>query len=150
MSPPLVIGVGNRFRSDDGVGPFVADLLATSGVAVREESGEGASLIAAFEDRDFVVIVDAMKSGATPGTVRRFDAHTEILPPDLFHYSSHQFGVAEAVETARALGRLPNAMFVFAVEGASYAYGDDLAPEVESAARNVATEIAALIQSDRQ
>ncbi len=150
MSSPLVIGVGNRFRSDDGVGPFVADLLADKNVATREESGEGANLIAAFEGRDFVIIVDAMKSGAAPGTVRRFDAHKENLPPDLFHYSSHQFGVAEAVETARALGRLPNAMVVFAIEGASYVYGDDLTSEVKTAARAVASEIAALIGSDRQ
>ena len=149
-SGPLILGVGNRFRSDDGAGAFVVDLLRDGDFDVREESGEGASLIAAFEGRDVVVIIDAMKSGAPPGTVRRFDAVRETLPTGLFHYSSHQFGVAEAVETARALGRLPRSLILFGIEGKSYDYGNMLTAEVDHAVRVVAEEIKALIPADPQ
>ncbi len=142
MMHPFIIGVGNRWRSDDGVGPFVADGLAARGLAAVEESGEGARLIALFEGRDNVVVVDAMRSGAAPGTVRRFEAAEEPLPAGLFHYSSHQFALAEAVETARAIGRLPAGLVVFGVEGACWDYGDALSAPVRAAAERLIGTIA--------
>src|SRR5262249_46653050 len=63
-----------------------------------------------------VVVVDAA-SGGKPGTVRRFQAHREPLPAAALHGSTHSWGVAEAVETARALGELPPRIVVYAIFG---------------------------------
>jgi hydrogenase maturation protease len=143
-SAALIIGVGNVLRRDDGVGPAVAQRLALKlppSVAVLEHSGEGASLMEAWQGFERVVIVDAASSGAAPGAVHRFEAHREALPSDLLHYSSHLFGVAEAVEMARALGRLPSALIVYAIDGAVFDHGEGLSDAVEGAIGKVLDRI---------
>ena len=56
------------------------------------------------------------------------------LPRGLFRCSSHLFGPAEAVETARVLGRLPTELVLYGIEGAEFGYGEALSPEVERTA----------------
>lgn len=137
----LVIGVGNRFRSDDGAGPVVAEKLAAAGLEAVELAGEGAELIETWAGREHVIVVDAARSGAEPGTVHRFEASEQALPTGFFSYSTHQFGVAEAVETARALGRLPKHLTVIGIEGVEFAFGEDLSPEVEAACARVVEQL---------
>ncbi|NYZ16362.1 hydrogenase maturation protease [Azospirillum sp. RWY-5-1] len=147
MRRVLVLGIGNRFRSDDGVGPAVVDRLRALGIPAEERSGEGAELIDAWQGHDTVIVVDACRSDAAPGTVLRIDAAAEPLPAGLFHYSSHLFGLAEAVETARALGRLPRRLIVFGIEGAAFGFGDSLSPAVETAAGEVVRRVAAEVRA---
>lgn len=144
----LVIGVGNRFRRDDGAGPVVAERLRERGLEAIELAGEGAELIEAFGGRDHVVVVDAARSGAEPGTVHRFEAGEESLPTGFFSYSTHQFSVAEAVETARALGRLPGRVTVYGIEGADFAFGEEMTATVAEACGVVAEEIARILSPD--
>lgn len=123
MSHVLLIGIGNEYRGDDGLGPLVAREMqrrSLPGVDVREESGEGASLMGTWEAADHVVIVDAVASGAVPGTLHRFDARTCALPATCFHSSSHAFGLVEAVELARRLDQLPRTLIVYGIEGELY------------------------------
>jgi hydrogenase maturation protease len=146
MPPVKVIGVGNPFRGDDGAGVAVAcrlKTLARPGVAVEEASGEGASLMEAWQDAGAVILVDAVRSGAAPGTVFRFDARQEVLPSSFFHYSTHAFSVAEAVELARALGQLPARLLLYGIEGKTFAAGAGLSPEVEGAVEDVARRVQA-------
>ncbi len=136
----MVIGVGNPYRRDDGVGLVVARRLrelAERALVVAEASGEGASLLETFEGASWVILIDAVASGAAPGTVVRLDAAAQPLPKQFFRYSTHAFGVAEAVELARALGCLPARLVIFGVEGAEYAAGEGLSSEVERAAERV-------------
>jgi len=135
-----VIGVGNRWRRDDAAGLEVARLLhgtLPDGVEVLEREGEPSSLVDAWEGADAVWVVDAVASDARPGTTHRLDASSTPLPAELFRASTHHLGVPEAVELARALGRLPARTVVFGVEGASFDAGADLTPEVASAVERV-------------
>jgi hydrogenase maturation protease len=88
-----------------------------------------------------VVIIDAATSGATPGTVHRFDASTQPLPNDDFRCSTHAFGMAEAIELAPALARLPRSLIVYGIEGKNFAAGVGLSPEVEEAVSEVARQL---------
>ena len=136
----LVIGVGNPYRGDDGVGPAVARAvadLALESVTVLEHSSEGAGLLEMWEGRDMVILVDAVSSGGMPGTVHRLDACATPIPVGLFHHSSHAFGVAEAVELARAVGRLPPRLLVYGVVGERFASGNGLTGAVEGAVSGV-------------
>lgn len=142
MMIDVILGIGNRYRSDDAVGPLVADRLAALGLPAREHSGEGAGLIEAWSGAEHVVVVDAMQSGARPGTVRRLDAGAEALPTGLFRYSSHRFGLAEAVETARALGRMPASLVIYGIEGRAFGFGEALSPEVAEAVEEVVRRVA--------
>ncbi len=129
----LIVGIGNSMRRDDGAGPAVAARLAARGHDAIEHAGDAIALIALWRDVDDVVLIDAMRSGAAPGTVRRFDALGESLPRDGFPHTSHVLGLVEAVETARHLGRLPNRLTVYGIEAADFGYGDGLSPEVARA-----------------
>ncbi len=138
----IVIGIGNLWRRDDGAGLAVARLLArTPGVDVLEREGEPASLIDAWDGADALWLVDAVSSGAAPGTVHRIEAAEQELPADLFRASTHHLGLADAVELARALGRLPARTVFFGVEGASFDAGEGLSAEVAAAATRVAEQI---------
>ncbi len=129
----LVIGLGNPCRGDDGAGRVAAQRLREldlPGVEVREESGEGAALMDAWKDADTVMVIDAAQSGAAPGTIHRLDARETPVPARFFHYSTHAFSVAEAVELARALGRLPPRLIVYGIEGRDFSAGEKLSPGV--------------------
>jgi len=137
-----VVGVGNPFRGDDGAGLEVARRLRETlpeGVEVLEREGEPTGLMDALEGAEAVWLVDAVASGAPAGTVHRLDATERELPADVFRASTHAFGLAEAVELARALGKLPPSVVVYGIEGRRFEAGEGLTPEVEAAARRVAT-----------
>ncbi len=143
-SPTVVIGVGNSYCRDDGAGIAVAQRVreaAPAGVTVREESGEGASLMAAWQGAESVVLVDAVSSGAPPGTIHRLDANAAKMPGRLFRGSTHAFSVAEAIELARTLNQLPPNLLVLGIEGQDFSAGVGLSSEVEQAAAAVAAEI---------
>ncbi len=142
-----IIAVGNALRGDDAAGVALGKVLrarAIEGADVVDATGEGTELMDAWGDADFVVIVDACRSGSTPGAVLRLDARENEIPSALFHYSTHAFGVAEAVELSRVLGQLPTRLIIYGIEGACFAAGRPLSPEVESAV----LEVADLIESD--
>ncbi|MBI1418144.1 MAG: hydrogenase maturation protease [Limimaricola sp.] len=141
MSDILFVGVGNRWRRDDGVGPVVAQALAGQGARAMEHGADGAGLIELFATAPAVVLIDATRSGAAPGTVQQFDAAAGPLQADLFHYSTHRFGLAEAVETARALGDLPARLVVWGIEGADFGPGEGLSASVDMAARALVTRL---------
>jgi hydrogenase maturation protease len=142
----LVIGVGNPDRSDDGAGPRVAALLRAQGMHAIDHAGDGLALIDLWEDRSRVMIVDAMVTGGEPGSIHRFDAARAPLPRQAFRISSHAFGLAEGLEMARTLGRLPAALVVYGIEGESFCLGTGLSGPVEEACRRVEREIIAKLR----
>jgi hydrogenase maturation protease len=146
---PLIIGIGNEYRSDDAVGLVVArrlkERLADS-VTILEQSGDGAALMEVWRGAETVIIIDAMMSGAAPGTIRRFDASAQQIPKSGFCCSTHAFGVAEAIELARALGNFPQHLVVYGIEGKNFAAGVGLSAEVEKAAGETVRQALATIQ----
>ena len=145
-SPAMLkaVGVGNRWRRDDAAGLLVAELLAQRGLAdveVIEHEGEPLELIDTCAGAQAVWIIDAASSGAAPGSVHRFDASERELPSSMFRVSTHRLGVGEALELARALGRLPRRVTVYGIEGARFDAGVELSPAVAAAARGVAAAV---------
>jgi len=140
----LLIGVGNQYRKDDAAGLIVVRSLKNQAPAfleIIEESGEGASLMERWREVDGVIMVDAVSSGAPPGTIHRLDACRQSIPTDFFSYSTHAFSVAEAVEMARVLDQLPPRMIIYGIEGESFEFGTGLSPALESAVPQVAESI---------
>ena len=83
------------------------------------------------------MLVDAVRSGAPPGTIHRLDARAGPVPTGFFHYSTHAFSVAEAVELARSLDQLPPHLIVYGIEGEKFAAGVGLSLVVEQAVETV-------------
>ncbi len=143
----LLIGIGNPFRRDDGVGIQVAEKIRAMGLAgvdVYTLSGEGTALMESWRDAEQVVIVDAVRSKATPGKIHEIDASLVRVPSEFFHYSSHAFGVAEAIELSRILKQLPPRVNVIGIEGKDFSEGIGFTPEVQVAAEQVTARIESL------
>jgi hydrogenase maturation protease len=139
-----IVCVGNPWRGDDAVGLEVAHRLEgtlPAGVELSEREGEPTALIDAWEGAELLWLVDAVSSGAEAGTVHRLDASAHELPATLFRGSTHHIGLAEAVELARALGRLPRQTVVFGVEGGSFEVGAELTPAVAASVEGVAATL---------
>jgi len=131
MSAPLVIGIGNPLRGDDAFGPRVAEGLAARGLAAVSHQGDGLGLIHLWEGRSPVHLVDAARSNEQPGRLWRLELGPEALPAELTGATSHLVGVAEAVELARALDRLPEQLVVHAVAARAFGFGEAMTPAVE-------------------
>lgn len=129
---PLVIGVGNRWRRDDGVGPEVVEALERldgSGADLLVLDGEPTGIVAAWDGRSGVVVVDAIVSGDPPGTVHHL-TDPDRLPKPVGDPSSHGAGLAEAAALGRALDRLPTRLVIVGVEPAALDHGAGLSPPV--------------------
>jgi hydrogenase maturation protease len=132
----VVIGIGNALRGDDGAGVEVAERLG--GMACEEEPSR---LIEAWEGAGAAILVDTVVSGAPPGSLHRFDASTAPIPARALRSSTHAIGLAETIELARALGKLPPRLVVYGIEGATFEAGAPLSPEVEAAVRRLVATI---------
>lgn len=146
MPATLVIAYGNPLRGDDAAGLAVARLLRDqqpAGVRVIEHTGEAIDLLDLWADATLVILVDAASTGAPPGTIHHLDATVDPLPAGFRATSSHALGPAEAIELARALGRLPARLIVYAIEGERFELGTALSPAVAPA---VAATVARVLE----
>ncbi|MFJ5117195.1 hydrogenase maturation protease [Kitasatospora sp. NPDC088548] len=148
-----VIGVGNEYRHDDGVGWAVVARLAKraeqrplpGGTVLRVCDGDPARLITLWEGAELAVVVDAAHAHpGRPGRVHRLALEGARRTPG-GATSSHGLGLGEAVELARVLGRLPRRLVVYAVEGADGSLGTGLSAPVAAVVAPLAERIAAEI-----
>jgi len=149
----LVVGVGNEDRGDDGLGPLAARLLADA-LAPRHAEGDGDAggrarvapgrdvevvawtgdpmgLLDHWTGFDRLVLIDAVVSGAEPGTTRRFGPDAPFA--ESAGASTHGFGLAATLALGRALGRLPERVEVWGVEAVEFAADAPLTPAVAHA-----------------
>ncbi|GAA4989961.1 hydrogenase maturation protease [Kitasatospora paranensis] len=149
-----VVGVGNEYRRDDGVGCAVVAGLAALGAHgglpggpdLLLCDGDPARLIAFWEGADLAVVVDAAHARPSrPGRVHRLEVSGGRLHSE-HPTSSHGLGLGDAVELARELDRLPRRLVVYAVEGADCSLGRGLSAPVRAAVaplvRRIADEVA--------
>jgi hydrogenase maturation protease len=155
-NPPLVlvVGVGNRDRGDDGVGPAVAQRLGgrvLPAVSILERSGDALALIEDWDGIPSVIVIDAVAPITEPGRLHRLDLTDNPLPIGFALHSSHALGVAETVELARSLGRLPQCLIAYLVEGECFEAGAPLsqavAEAVEDVAESVVSELSAILEA---
>jgi hydrogenase maturation protease len=142
--PPLVIGLGSEHRGDDACGIEVARRLRPrlEGLGeVIERAPEAADLMELWNGRGLVVVVDAFRSGAAPGTVHRIPVGAEPLPVPLNPTSSHGLSLAHAVAFGQLFHRFPAHLVVYGIEAAQFDMGAPLSSEVEHAIGAVVGQI---------
>lgn len=154
--PPqvVVIAVGNRFGSDDGVASAVLDAASSrlsAAVGMREVDGEPTRLLDAWDGAVAAVVVDAARSGRPAGTVHRLvvtgsDADLPDWPARPPAASSHGPGLADALALGRALDRVPAHVVLLAVEGVDFSPGDGLTPAVAAGLPAAADAVVAEVQ----
>ena len=149
----LVVGIGNSLRADDSAGILVAAEIGRRNLPflkVVEHAGDGASLMELWEKAGRVIVVDAVVSGAAPGTIRRIDAIRDPLPGWLSEVSTHGLGLAQAVELARSMNQFPRRLIIYGIEGRTFEIGGALSVEVRAAVPRVVDRVIEEMSADRQ
>lgn len=152
----VVVGLGAPDRGDDAVGPTVAREVAAvlaqrpvPGAEVLERE-DPTSLLDVWSGAALTVVCDAVRSGSPPGTLHVVRTGRDLPPLTEGHVQeagSHDFGLASAVELARALGRLPDQVVVVGVEARSFGWGEPLSRPVADAVPSAVAEVMALLRS---
>jgi hydrogenase maturation protease len=139
-----VIGIGNEFRGDDAAGLLIVRRLKgymPTEVMFLEQSGEATALMETMRQRDTVILIDAVQSGAEAGTIHRYDASEKSMPAEFLRCSTHNFSVHDAIEMARALEQLPPQLIVYGIEGSQFDHGTELSSPVQAAVEKAAQQI---------
>ena len=126
----ILIGLGNPFRRDDGVGPEVLKRLPDVPSSYCE--GDPLRLMAALDGVEQACIVDALQ-GSVPGRIHRWiwpDIPKEFLRPRL---SSHGMSLLEALRLLEQSDRLPGRVIVYGVEGEDFGWGEGFSEPVGEA-----------------
>jgi hydrogenase maturation protease len=142
-----VIGVGNPYRRDDGVGPVVIDglrkhaLSTNDSVELAECDGEPTRLIDLWAGADLALVIDAVRvEPARPGTIYRRSLHHPSLGR-AGGATSHAVDLGDAVARAAALDLLPAKLSLYLVAAGDTSAGVGLTPPVAAAAARLITEI---------
>lgn len=147
--PAVVIGIGNPYRCDDGIGPAaVAALEKLQPPAdVIAADGEPAALLEAWTGRELAVVIDAVRcEPSTPGRIWR-SADADLGGPAAAA-SSHALGIPEALRLGQVLDRVPGRLVVYAVEAARLDLGEGLSPEVSAALPQLVQAVLAELKPD--
>jgi hydrogenase maturation protease len=128
----LIVGVGDDRHRDDGVGPAVVRRLCdrlASPVRMRALGGDAEDLRARWGRADLAVMVLAARhDSSSPGAVHMLA--TELPRVD-----------TGAGAPLNRLGGLPHRVVVYTVEGASFAAGTGLSPDVDAVVDRLADHI---------
>jgi hydrogenase maturation protease len=152
MKNSVVLAIGNTLLSDEGAGIHVLNYLIPqtlkwSGVRFIDGGTLSFTLAVEIEDADNLIVLDAAKMGAEPGTVRCFadaDFDNFIGQPRL---SSHEVGLADLVDIARLTESLPSKRALVGIEPQTMDWGEQPSPAVCSAIPDAAQVVVDLLQT---
>ena len=140
----IVIGIGNEYRRDDGVGHAVAAEIAARelpGVRVVTTLGEPTAILEAWSGATLAVLVDAaVSTESTPGRVRRCTIGDLTCRAGL---SSHALDITQTFALGQALGMVPDRLVIFTVEAADTGHGIGLTADVAAAVGDVVAGVLA-------
>ena len=146
----VIIGLGNPLLSDDGVGIAVAHAVAKQlqqrmNLTVTELHTGGIRLMEAMVGFKRAVVVDAMVSGAAPGTVQRFDPRDFVTTKNTF--SSHDTDFATAYDLGGMAGIvLPELVSFWGIEAREFdLFGEKFTDDVSAAVPGAVSRIVAQI-----
>lgn len=132
----VVIGLGNLYLGDDGIGIRVARALKEMNlredVSVLEHAEMDLSIIEMFQGASKLIIIDSVKGGKKPGTVSQYTLTSR--KGDLDRLSNlHSLKLTDIIDLAISAGTLTCPIIMIGVEPKNVSLGEGLSPEVERA-----------------
>jgi hydrogenase maturation protease len=130
-----VLGLGNPMRTDDGVGldaayRLLADDRLPGNVQVIEGGTLGLDLLHSLRGITHLLVLDAVDTGASPGTLSRF-ADEELIHLPIAK-SVHLLGFADLLGTLKLLEDEPGEVVLLGVQPESTDWGITLSPIVDT------------------
>ncbi len=135
----LVLGLGNTLMQDEGVGVKVLEHLDAEytwpeNVTLLDGGVMGLELLPYMESADAVLLLDAVRTGAPPGTVVRLEG-AEIPAVVALKISMHQVGLQETLAMCQFRGTTPERLVLLGVVPATLEMGLTLSPKVAAEVR---------------
>jgi hydrogenase maturation protease len=149
----LVLGIGQSLRGDDAAGLEAVRLwqqtYPQTAQRVQVELFElpGLALLDRLEGMEAAILVDALQTNLTPGTIHRLGPE-ELAAFTLDSQSAHGWGVAETLALGRSLypWLAQCRITLIGIAGSAFEMGAALSPAVQAAL----PEAAALIEKEVQ
>ena len=132
----LVLGIGNVLLTDEGIGVRALNELERrytfpENVELLDGGTAGIELLRHIRNRDYLIIIDAMKFNQEPGTVSRVEGN-DVPAAFRTRISTHQLGLSDLLAAAMLTGELPENLVLFGVEPESLDIGLNLTDTVEA------------------
>jgi hydrogenase maturation protease len=132
----LVLGIGNILLSDEGVGVKVIEELERryqfpQEVEVVDGGTSGMELLSRLDNKEHLILIDAVKSGQAPGTAVRVEGE-DVPATFMERITPHQLGISDLLATASLTDDLPAKMVLFGIEPKELDLGLSLSAEVEN------------------
>ena len=132
----LIVGIGNRFRGDDGAGPLLIDSLKGKVEATLLDVGEEPMNylgVVDSADPDTILVFDTVEMGRPAGSIARLNL--EDLSESVA-LSTHSIPVRHVLKLVEM--RTHANLVVFGVQAATLRLGSEMSSEVESAVKRFA------------
>jgi len=131
----LILGVGNPFRRDDGIGPAVISRLQSEnsleGIDLVDGGTDGLALINYMQSYEKVLIVDAVDMSMAPGEARVFSPEEARLTITADALSTHGFGLAEVIGLMEKL-ELKTDLRIIGIQAKDVTFGEGISPEISA------------------
>lgn len=141
----VVLGLGNPLMGDDGLGLAVLARLVeewefSPPVQLVDGGTWGMNLLPIIEDAESLVLLDAIRTGAEPGTV--IELERAALPRYLAHkLSPHQIDLKEVLALAELRGKLTETAVAIGAEPAEIELMFHLSPRLEQRVGEIALAV---------
>lgn len=141
-APIRVLGVGNVLTSDDGLGPTVvkhleAKYLFPEAVEIVEVGTPGLDFTPYLADATMVIVLDAVRATADPGTVRVWRDEELLSAPPVARTSPHEPGLREALMATEMTDSSPGNIVLIGVVPETLETGTGLSSTVQAAVSEV-------------
>ncbi len=145
----VVIGLGNPLMGDDGLGLAALERLRDYALRPEVELVDGGTwgmnLLPVIEDADELILIDAIDTGAAPGTLIRLE-HGQLPRYLATKISPHQVDLRDVLALAELRGTLPADTVAIGLQPASIelrnSLSDLLRCRVDLLTASVAEELA--------
>jgi hydrogenase maturation protease len=116
-----VIGVGNEFMGDDGIGPLLISRLRElegfpADIDLIDEGSGGMRIIHDIEGYDKVLIIDAADFGEAPGDFKLFRPEDVETVKGISGRSLHEMDLIKTLELAKVMGKAPSEIMIMAIQ----------------------------------
>ena len=127
----IVIGLGNPLLSDEGIGIHLIRKLSENqdkfpSVEFIDAGTGGMNVLHLIANRKKAVIIDCVKMGKKPGTIKQFEPADVQTTKKMTHFSLHEADILRIIELSRQLGECPNQIVIFGIEPESLELGQKL------------------------
>ncbi len=142
MTRVLIAGVGNVLLGDDGVGPYIINLLNARyafgpDVEIEDFGTPALDFIDNIVGREALIVIDSVDNGLAPGTVTLYRKEDIVRNAPSVRMDPHSPALVESILAADLFGGSPPSVVLFGITGGSYKAGCELSPAVRNALDNV-------------